>query len=182
MVIEDNKAYKKIEKFFKTALKYYGKQIGLNSNQTFTIEQIKSPEKEKVGEYSYTIQYGYPQSGCVSLDFKYSKESNMFTVDKICIYAPPVGKDIVIANFTPQTQIGAVNISANFGIDTGTQKHTDLAQIEANPNAMKMLDIATLDLNDAQILGECTVVVPEENETIPCCDCVPISNTKGKNI
>ena len=45
-----------------------------------------------------------------------------------------------------------------------------------------MLDIATLDLNEAQILGECRVVVPEGSETIPCCECIHISNTKGENI
>ena len=178
----NDRLLQKIEKFFKTAIKYYGKQIGLNSNQIFTIEQINDAEKEKAGVYSYTIQYGYPQSGCVSLDFRYTKEKNLFTVDKVCIYAPPASKDLVIANFAPQTQIGAVDINVNVGIDNGTLKHSTFSEIEANPNAMKMLDIAILDLNEAQILGECTIVVFEGSKTIPCCESVPISKTKGKNI
>lgn len=178
----DNQASKKLDSFFRTSLKYYGKEIGLTSNQHFSIDQISDPDKEQAGEYRYVIQYGFPQSGCVSLHFGYSQESNSFTVNKVSVYAPPVGENIIMANFAPQTQVGEIGISVNFGIDMGTQEHTSLSEIEANPNALKMLDIATLDLSQAQILGECRVAVPEGSERIPCCDCTHISNTKGKSM
>ena len=133
----DNQVSKKLKNFFSTSLKYYGKEIALTSNQHFSIDQISDPNKEQYGDYRYIIQYGFPQSGCVSI---------------------------------------------NFGVDTGTQEHTSLSEIEANPNALKMLDIATLDLSKAQILGECKLAVPEGSKHIPCCDCKYIPNTKGKGM
>lgn len=42
----DNQASKKIESFFRTSLKYYGKEIALPSNQHFSIDQISNPNKE----------------------------------------------------------------------------------------------------------------------------------------
>ncbi len=178
----DNQASKKIESFFRTSLKYYGKEIALPSNQHFSIDQISNPNKEQEGDYRYIIQYGFPQSGCVSVNFGYSHKNNSFTVDNISVYAPPVGENIIMANFSPQTQVGEIGISVNFGIDTGTQEHKSLSEIEANPNALRMLDIATSDLSRAQILGECRVAVPEGSERIPCCDCKSIPNTKGKSM
>ena len=135
-----------------------------------------------MGEYRYVIKYGFPQSGCVNMYFNYLQKSNAVTVDKISVYAPPVGKNIIMANFAPQIQIGDIDISMNLGVNSGTQEHTSFTDIDANPNALKILDIAILDLSQAQILGECMVDVPEESNNIPCCDCIHISDTKGKKI
>ena len=178
----DNQAAKKIDSFFRTSFKYYGKEIGLTSRQYFGIDQIINQNKDQDDEYNYIMQYGFPQSGCVSMHFTYSQKSNSFIVDSISVYAPPAGENFVMANFAPQTQVGEIGISMNFGIKTGTKKHTSLDEINANPNALKMLDVAISDLSQAQILGECRLEVPEGSERIPCCDCTYISNSKGKSI
>ena len=178
----DNKASQKLENFLRTSLKYYGKKIRLNSYQHFSIDQISNPDKEQLGEYRYIIQYGFPQSGAVKIHFDYSQKSNSYTINKVTVYAPPIGENIIMANFAPQSRVGEIDISVNIGIDTGTEKHTNLSEIEANPNALQMLDIATLDLSQAQILGKCTTIVSDGSEIIPCCDCTHISNTKGKSM
>lgn len=173
-------ATQKIDSFFRTAMKYYGKQIALPSNQHFSIDQVIG--KEKDGEYNYMIQYGFPQSGCVSMDFGYSKESNSFSINGISVFAPPIGEDIIMANFAPQVEAYGVGISVNLGLDIGTQQHTKISEIEENPNALKMLDIAISDLDKAQVLGECRAAVPVGSTRIPCCDSTRFSNEKGKQM
>ena len=175
-------AAQKIDSFFRTAMKYYGKEIALPSNQHFSIDQVIDEEKDKDGEYNYMIQYGFPQSGCVSMDFGYSQESNSFSINGISVFAPPIGEDIIMANFAPQVESGEVGISVNFGLDTGTQKHSKLNEIEENPNALKMLDIAISDLNKAQVLGECREAVPVGSTHIPCCNSTHFPNEKGKQM
>lgn len=182
MAINDNQASQKIERFFRIALNYYGKEIGLTSNQHFSIDQICDSEKAESGEYSYVIQYGFPPSGCVSMGFSYSQKENAFLADKISVFAPPVGENIIMANFAPRFQDGPISISVNCGMDMGTQEHTSMQEIEENPNALKMLDIAIADLSEAQILGECRTAVPAGSERIPCCSCTRIPNTKGKTM
>lgn len=179
---ENSNTLKKIDIFFRTALKYCGKEIGLTSNQIFSIDQIRDSDREQEGEYSYAIQYGFPQSGGISMKFDYSQKLNSFSVDKISVYAPPIGENIIMANFAPQLQEGPIGISVNFGIDMGTQEHSTIQEIEGNPNALKMLDIATSDLNQAQILGECKIAVPEGSDRIPCCNSTHISKDKGKSM
>ena len=171
MANENSQASKKLDRFFRTAIAYYGKEIGLTYNQHFGIDQICDPEKEEEGEYRYAMQYGFPQSGCVSLRFGYSDKDHSFTIDDITVYAQPAGENMMVANFAPQTQIGPIGIQANFGIDMGCEKYTTLRAIDENPNALRMLDMATADLMEARILGECRVVVPEGSDRIPCCDC-----------
>lgn len=178
----DNKASQKLENFLKMSLKYCGKKICLNSYQHFSIDQISNLNKEQLGEYRYMIQYGFSQSGGVSMHINYSPKSNSVTIDKVAVYAPPIRDNIIMANFAPQTQVEEINVGVNIGIDTGTEKHTTLSEIEANPNAMQMLDIAILDLSQAQILGKCTTIVADGSELIPCCNCVHISNTKRKRM
>ena len=175
-------ATQKIYSFFRTAVKYYGKEIALPSNQYFSINQVVDEEKDKDGEYNYMIQYGFPQSGCVSMDFEYSHESKSFSINGISVFAPPTGENIVMANFAPQAKVGYVGISVNCGLDMGTQKHSKLSEIEENPNALKMLDIAISDLDKAQVLGKCRVVVPVGSTRIPCCNSTRFSNEKGKQM
>lgn len=182
MANDNSKVNKGIDNFFRAAIKYYGKEIGLASNQHFSIDKICDIKKEENGEYRYNIQYGFPQSGCVSMDFIYSKKSNLFTVDAISVYAPPAGENITMANFAPQIQTGEIGISINFGMDMGTQEHKSIQEIEENPNALKMLEIATADLNEAQILGNCMLSVPSGSDRIPCCNSTYISNSKEKSL
>ncbi len=180
MANEDSEVSKKIDSFFKTAIRYFGKEVGLISSQHFGIDQICDPEKEKNGEFRYAIQYGFPQSGCVIMNFGYSKAENVFTIDKISVYAPPIGEDLIMANFGPQLQDGLVGINVNFGMDAGTQEHTSISEIERNPNASKMLDLALTDLSQAQILGACSVSVMSGSRRIPCCNSRQIPNVKDK--
>ena len=129
-----NDIEKKISIFFRTAFKYYGKEIGLTSNQPFFINQLCNPEKE----------------------------------------------NIIMANFATPLQDGPIGVDINFGMDMGTKSHTSIDEIEENPNALKMIELATSDLSKAQILGKCMLEVPEGSDMIPCCDSVHISNKKGR--
>ena len=175
-----NDIEKKISIFFRTAFKYYGKEIGLTSNQPFFINQLCNPEKEQYGEYNYMIQYGFPQSGCVSLKFQYSQEEKSFTINEVSVYAPPAEENIIMANFATPLQDGPIGVDINFGMDMGTKSHTSIDEIEENPNALKMIELATSDLSKAQILGKCMLEVPEGSDMIPCCNSVHIFNNKGR--
>ena len=175
-------ARQKIDSFFKTAMKYYGKEIALPSNQHFSIDQIIDEEKYKNGEFNYMIQYGFPQSGCVSMKFGYSQGNNSFSINGISVYSPPKGEDVIMANFAPQVESGGIGISVNLGIDTGTQEYSKLSEIDENPNALKILDIAISDLDKAQVLGECREAVPVGSTRIPCCNSTRFSCEKGKQM
>lgn len=177
---QNNKLNDKMTNFFRKAFAFYGKEICLESHQHFGIEQIVDEEKEQQGEYNYHIQYGFPSSGCVSMNVSYSTENNSFLIDKMTVYAPPADKELVTAIFTPQSQIGEVSVSANFGLDIGTEEHKSKDEIINNPNALKMLDIAINDLSKAEILGECRLAVSIESDRIPLCNATNRQLSKGK--
>lgn len=164
----NNQLNEKITDFFRASFEYYGSEIYLQSNQHFGIDQIINEEKQQQGEYAYHIQYGFPSSGCVSMDCGYSQSNDTFSINKVTVYAPPADKEMIVATFAPQAQIDEVNVSANFGIDAGTEEHNTIDSIANNPNAIKMLEIAIGDLSEAEIIGECRVSVPMESKTIPC--------------
>ncbi len=182
MANETSQAFKKLENFFKTSIKYYGKRISLNSNQHFSIDQLCDLDNNQEENINYVIQYGFPQSGGICMHFTYEKKRNSFTITKVSVYAPAAGKNMVVANFASQSNVGPMNVNINFGLNADTKEHTKLSEIEANPNAMEMIDIAISDLNDAQILGECMLAVPKGSKFIPCCECLNISKTKGKSM
>lgn len=169
MEAQNTQAKEKMSKLLKIALAYYGKEISLPSTQLFSFDQINDEESSIKGKYNYHIQYGFPQSGCVSMRFSYLEESNSFSISKISVYAPPADKEFVVANFAPQSDFGAISVSANFGLDMDTKKHTSSIEIEQNPNALKMLDMAISDLSQAEVLGECGAVVPIGSDRIPLC-------------
>lgn len=168
MKLKVNQATEKVTSFFMESLKYYGKEITLQSNQHFSIDKVVNKQKEKQGEYNYHIQYGFPCSGCVSMNFSYSKENGSFSIDKITVYAPPADKEMIITNFASQEQSDEFNISAHLGIDMETEEHKNINSITNNPNALKMLEIAVNDLDKATILGECRIVAPMGSDLIPC--------------
>ncbi len=159
----------KVQQFLRTALSYYGKEIALPSEQIFTIDKIvevgANPDED-----NFAIQYGFPQSGAVCMDFAYSRSNNEFYIDGVEVFAPPEGEDLVMASFTPHQEIDEIGISVNFGLDTGTIKHAKLEEIDRNPNALKLLDLAIQDLENAEVLGPCRVAVPEGSTRIPCTD------------
>ena len=175
-----NQIREKITDFWRKSFKCYGKEIALDSNQYFSIDQIRNDENLQKGIYDYRVQYGFPQSGCSSLGFSFERESKSFSINKISVYAPPADKDFVVANLAPQTDFGGLSVSANFGLDMSTKKHTTLVEILQNPNALSMLDFAIGDLENAEVLGECKLDVPAGSELIPMCYSTRKSLNKGK--
>ena len=180
MEAQNTQAKEKIGKLLKIALAYYGKEISLPSTQLFTFDQINDEENSIEGKYNYHIQYGFPQSGCVSMKFSYLEENNSFSINKISVYAPTADKEFVVTNFAPQSDFGAISVSANFGLDMDTKEHTSSVEIEQNPNALKMLDMAINDLSQAEILGECRAEVPIGSDRIPLCNTTNKPLNKGK--
>ncbi len=169
----------KITDFWRKSFKYYGKEIALDSNQHFSIDQICNDENLQNGIYDYQVQYGFPQSGCITLSFSFTEKDKSFSIDKITVYAPPADKEFIVANFAPQT-FGGLSASANFGLDMETKEHTSLAEILQNPNALKMLDFATRDLENAEVLGECRLEALTGSERIPMCHSTNKPQNKGK--
>ena len=179
MEAKNNQTKEKIGKLLKIALAYYGKEISLPTTQHFSFDQINDEKNSIEGKYDYHIQYGFPQSGSVSMGFSYLEDSNSFSINKISVYAPPADKEFVVANFAPQSDFGAISVSANFGLDMNTIEHTSSGEIEQNPNAQKMLDMAINDLSQAEILGECRVAVPIGSDRIPLCNTTNKPLNKG---
>lgn len=171
----------KIKKFLIISLKYYGKEIVLSSNQHYSINQIID-ESINNNETKYSIQYGFPQSGCISMIFSYKKEENQIIINKVTVYAPEKDKELLMATFSPQFNDGAFNVKTNIGLDMDTKEYSNPEDIEQNPNALKILDIAISDLEQAQIIGECRVAVPEGNTLIPVCTSKNINHEKEKSL
>lgn len=169
MEAQNAQVTEKMTMLLKFALSFYDKEISLPSNQFFSFDQIIDEKNTRDGEYNYQVQYGFPQSGSVLMNFSYFEESDSFTVDKLSVHAPSADKEFAVANFTPQTDFGGISISANFGLDMKTEEYTSLEDIEQNPNAIKMIDMAIDDLSQAEILGECMVGVPIGSNKIPLC-------------
>ncbi len=174
----NSQVLQEVDKFLKTALRYVGKEIGLQSGQYFGIDQIRNEEKEQNNIYGYKIQYGFPQSGCVCLTVDYIPKEKQLEITELEVYAPDAGQDMTIANFAPKTQVAEIGISMNFGMNNGSKPHTGLEEIGRNPNALKMLELATSDLAHAQVLGECCLCVPEGSDYIPCCNSTQISDNR----
>lgn len=170
----------KITDFWRNSFKCFGKEIVLNSNQYFSIDQICNDENLQKGIYNYHVQYGFPQSGCITLDFSFKKEDKSFSIDKITVYAPPADKEFIVANFAPQAVFDELSIRANFGLDMETKEHTSCTEIFQNPNALNLLDFAIGDLKKAEILGECRLEVPIGSKRIPMCHSTNKSLNKEK--
>lgn len=154
--------------FLRTSLAFMGKEICLPSNQYFGIEQIVDEEKNTQEIYEYAIQYGFPQSGCISTRISYSKQKKSIEVNEFEVYAQPADEQIMMSNFVPEEKIDEINIKVHFGADIGTIQHSTPDEIDANPNAVKTIKIAINDLSKAEILGECLLDVPVGSDRIPC--------------
>lgn len=177
---EHVEAQNKISTFFRTILPFVGCEIGIPSNMFFCINQI-CEEGTPENEYRYSVQYGFPQSGSVVMNFGYNGKTRQFSIDKISVYAAPKEEtQPVVANFSPRTQVGPMSIKVNFGMDMNTVAHESLSSIEGNKNALGMLDMAISDLSKAKILGECRMCAPEGSTHIPCCDCHQIEPEEDK--
>lgn len=158
----------KIEIFVRKSLKCFGSEVALPSNNMFEINEILGDEQNK---QTYSIQYGFPQSGSVIARFDFLKESRQLIIDSstVTVHAVPEGKEMMIANLSQETSVDELGLgmNINFGLDNGTQEYSGIEEIEKSPNAVKMLDIAINDLDEVQILGDCMVAVPMGSKMIP---------------
>ncbi len=180
MNVQNTHVKEKIGKLLKIVLGYYGKEVALSSTQYFSFDEITDKENSVDGKYNYQIQYGFPQSGCVIMKFGYSEESNSLSIYEVSVFASMADKEFAVANFASQSNFAELGISANFGLDMNTKKHTSLEEIEQNPNALKVLDMAINDLGQAEILGECRVEVPVGSNRIPVSNAINKPLNKGR--
>lgn len=165
----------KIKEFFNESIKCFGKEIALKSNQEFCINELVNKEKESKGIYSYSIQYGFPQSGCVFIKFEIEgKKGNITDVE---VHAKPKGESMVTANYSTQIGIEELGVGIKTGLDIGTKKYSGVEEIDENPNALQMLDIAISDLKQALILGDCHLHVLADSDMIPVCDTTEYPDT-----
>ena len=163
------KSDEKIKNFVNASLMYNGKLIAFPSNQVFSITEIIKQKKDNDSKDEgvvYRIQYGFPDSGCVSVKLKIiGKKGTVFDVE---VYAPPADKPMITANFASDANvISELGVHFQTGVDMGTVKHSTEEEIDANPNALQMLDIAISDLNDALIIGDYNVAVEKGSEYYP---------------
>ena len=166
--------------FLQKALKLYGKELSIPSNQPFFISEIEDEESKKTGNPKIRVQYGFPQSGSVCVDFNIIIDEKKAEMTDVVVFTQPSDKDIIMANYAPQSKTGEVTINANFGMNTGTQKYATFKEIDENPNALKLLDIAIEDLDNAIIHGPFNGSIPMNSNSIPCCNTIPYERGKTK--
>lgn len=164
---EKENAANTIIRFLNAANSVKDKEIGLH--QTSHFDYI-GKKQDETGDY-YNIQYGWPQSGCVSVSFAITNDKDVLEQSLLSWpanehgYAPaivscsintqPKGEQIMMANFAPKNEImPGLSINVDFGIDTGTEEFTTLEEIGNNPNAIRLLEIATGDLKTAEVYGD----------------------------
>ena len=155
-----NSVYNKIIKFFRISFTNFGKEIAIPSDQFFTINQISNIEKEKAGEYSYYIQYGFFHTGCICLNLSYFFKSNEVKLNNICIYAPEKEKNV--------SSPIKISEGTNKFLNEKTEKYSTIDEIANNPIAIKLLDLAISDLQQTIVLGEYFSPMLNNN-IIPCC-------------
>ena len=172
---------KQLNEFIYTSLNFYGKEIAIDSRQLFTIEQVVNDDDLKNGIYHFSIQYGYPQSGCVSVDVCCNDSS--INVEDFCVYATPEKDDNLSVVYDSQPISSSIlpemSISVNFGALLNTVEHKTIHDISMNKNAIAMLNNAVNDLQNAEILGECRAHVLMGSDRIPVCNSVSKSDIKS---
>lgn len=162
----------KIVLFLKTSFQYAGDEISIASGQYFEMDELVEEDAEldfskKI--HRFVIQYGFPQSGCIYVDFQLDTERNHMTISEVSVYAPPVGSEVTMADFRPVSNTDGFIVAAHFGLDCGTVQHSGLQAISENENALKIIDIATEDLKGATIIGDCDHIVSSDNGRFPLC-------------
>ena len=152
-----------LSEFLGVAVNYIGKEIELKSSQHFSITYNIEDENMPM----YQFQYGFPQSGCVSLSMINGGEHEGKCA-RVLVTAPSADKEFVTATFKDKKEVGAgLSVGVSFGIDMGFDEHKTFAEIEANPNAITMVDLAVQDLSQAVVLGESREAVSEGEKHLP---------------
>lgn len=166
-------AEEKLQSFLKSSLKLMGKEIALPSNYYFCINYIADNADDNEEVNSYKIQYGYPQSGSVYVEFYCSINEGVIKIKKYSVHAPRPEDNMTssaFANIVANQEvkdIPGLSISFHFGADINTEEYKTLEDINKHPNALDMLTTAITDLNQAEVLGECRLNVPTGSEYIP---------------
>ena len=155
-----------IIRFVNAANSVKDKEIGLYQTSHF---DYVGDKQDETGEF-YHIQYGWPQSGCVWVKFAITNDKKVLdksllcwpeneygfapAIVSCCINTQPKGKQLMMGNFAPKNEImPGLSINIDFGIDTGTERFSTLEEIGNNLNAIRLLEIATGDLKNAEIYG-----------------------------
>ncbi|MBR3145843.1 MAG: hypothetical protein IKF47_01125 [Bacilli bacterium] len=180
------KAEDKAKQFLKTSLRYYDKEIAIPSNRVFSITELLNERDAHNHKTAFIIQYGFPQSGAVCLSFilDTSSEKPHATITDFSIYTQPADKNLVVANFSTKNQnsiLDELNIDNSFGLDTKTVKFSSYEEIDNNPNALHMIDMAIDDLNNALVLGDCRECSSIGSDRIPYCNTVPYPEKEEEN-
>ena len=168
---------KKINDFMIAAGRCFGKKIGLHTNTYFDIE-LDLNNKSFNDEIPFTIQYGYPQSGCILMKIGLLRKVNDFVIRETSVYTQPPEKQILIADTEDEQEVNEINIKDSFGIDTGTVEYKGIEEIKNNHNALELLTQATNELNNAEILGKCQTEQSSEDSIISFCECIYIPKDK----
>ncbi len=133
-----------VKKFYRTAVQYLGKEITLSSNQEFGIEEVFDEDPRK--GHKFNVHYGTPETGAVVLNFIITNY-HAIGVNNVTVYAPKEGESFDVADGSNLERI---------------EKYAGIAQIMSNPNALKMIDFATEDLKQAEVVGDIEKLVQKD--------------------
>lgn len=169
----------RLEEFFSIAINYFGFEIALPLNQHFSINQFFS-EDEEDATYSFRIQYGYPQTGCIIMDSTYVLDEDEYYIEDVSIFVPPADKEFLLREQFFVTQLKDSVLRINVDSDDETIEHSSPDEIMANPNALLLLETATIDLKNALIIQKNTLILDINDNTIACCNTVPYEHTNKR--
>lgn len=117
---------KKLYEFLKAAVQYIGKEIELESNNLFRIDEVCYIE-EVEGQNLFHIKYGTSIKGGIDLNYIHFDSKKSDTINGIAVYVK--NKD------------GKMDIL------------TSLEDINNNSKAVELIDNAIDDLNKAKVIG-----------------------------
>ena len=84
MEVKEVSVEQKIKYLFNIATSYIGKEIDINKDSYFIIDQIC--HEDVVGEYNYHICYSLGNNGMIDIYYIYSSNNNSFRIDNIIFY------------------------------------------------------------------------------------------------
>jgi len=156
-------AKKAILAFFDGAKHYIRKEIELSRGQffniTYNVEDLDNP--------CFQFQYGFPQSGCVCLTV-IAQGKDAGKINRVSVTAPAADKPPISIVYKEEKRVlPELDVSVNFGMNLELDEHETIEAIAANPNAISMIELATEDLRQAKVLGECCEVTSSGSKRLP---------------
>lgn len=141
MEVKEVNVEQKIKYLFNIATSYIGKEIDINKDSYFIIDEIC--HEDVVGEYNYHICYSLGNNGMIDIYYIYSSNSNSFRIDNIIFY-----------------------VRNDKGI---LEKYKYSNSISNNLLVMRLLDNAIRELSKATILGDCIYPMKKDSSTKRLC-------------